>query len=736
MREKRWLWWLLAGSAAVGGYFVLPIGAAAQGCLYDGIGTVAALVMLAGARRTDRTRRTAWLLSAAGTALWSAGDWIYTYFEHVAHEEPFPSLADVFYLCAYPFLFGGLFLLGRRRTRGPGWTAMVDALVFATGTGLVLWTFVMQPIANDATSPVTTRMIALAYPAADVLLLALVARLVVGGARRDTSTRLLVAALGLLLAADIAYSVVNSYTAYVGGVFDAGWMLSYVFWAAAALHPSVRGAGVAARDAGEVPDGRARLVVMAASSLLAPAVLVVQGFLDPRHIEWLAVGICAAALFLLSVLRMAGLVNQVRTLAMRDELTGLANRRALEARIRAELGTGPRSHVALIDLDDFKAVNDRLGHTVGDRLLRAVAERLTGLVRPGDTVARLGGDEFAVHLPRTSAEVADRIVAGIVASLDQPLTAGPHRLLMRASIGIADDEDTADPFEPLRRADVAMYAAKVTGGRHLRYDPLLDEQATEHAQLGAELRTALDEGQFFLVYQPIVALPEGRVAAVEALVRWRHPQRGLVSPVAFVPVAEHNGLIVELGGWILRTALERMRTWRREPGAAAPGYVSVNVSARQLSEPGFPAFVASVLHDTALPASCLTVEVTETAVFDSSTALDALRAIKALGVRIALDDFGTGHSSLGLLRTAPVDVLKVDKSFVDDLAGGGHSVIATALIDVSAHLGLTAIAEGVESADQAEALFRMGYRYAQGYLFGRPEESPDFPRAAQLSPAR
>nr|BFE61212.1 hypothetical protein GCM10020063_057380 [Dactylosporangium thailandense] len=735
MREKRWLWWLLAGSAAVGGYFALPAGSGAQACVYNAIGTVAAVLMLAGARRTDRTRRNAWLLTAAGTALWSTGDWIYTYFEHVAHIEPFPSLADVFYLSAYPFLFGGLFLLGRRRTRGPGWTAMVDALIFATGTGLVLWTFVMQPIANDATSPVTTRIIALAYPAADVLLLVLVARLVVGGAGRDASTRLLVVALGLLLAADIAYSIVNSYTAYAGGVFDAGWMLSYVFWAAAALHPSVRGA--APLDAGEVlPNGRARLIVMAASSLLAPAVLVVQGFRDPRHIEWLAVGICAAALFLLSVLRMAGLVNQVRTLAMRDELTGLANRRALEARIRAELGSGPRSHVALVDLDDFKAVNDRLGHAVGDRLLGAVAERLTGLVRPGDTVARLGGDEFAVHLPRTSAEVADRIVAGIVASLDQPLTAGPHRLLMRASIGVADDDGTADPFEPLRRADVAMYAAKVTGGRHLRYDPLLDERATEHAQLGAELRTALDEGQFFLVYQPIVALPEGRVAAVEALVRWRHPQRGLVNPVAFVPVAEHNGLIVELGGWILRTALERMRTWRRELGAAAPGYVSVNVSARQLSEPGFPAFVASVLHDTALPASCLTVEVTETAVFDSSTALDALRAIKALGVRIALDDFGTGHSSLGLLRTAPVDVLKVDKSFVDDLAGGGHSVIATALIDVSAHLGLTAIAEGVESADQAEALLRMGYRYAQGYLFGRPEESPDFVRAARLSPAR
>ncbi|GAA3287900.1 hypothetical protein GCM10020218_052400 [Dactylosporangium vinaceum] len=725
MRDKRWLWWLIAGMAAVGGYFAMPTGSVAQACVYNGIGTVAAFVMLAGARRTDRTRRIAWRLSAAGTALWSAGDWIYSYFEHIRHTQPFPSLADVFYLSAYTLLFGGLFLLGHRRSRGPGWPVVVDALIFATGTGLVLWTFVMQPIAQDSSTPVGTRIIALSYPAADVLLLALVARLLGSGSARDPSTRLLVVALGLLLIADIAYSVVTSYTAYAGGAFDAGWMLSYVFWAAAALHPSVRGRAGPARDE-VIPTGRLRLAVFAGSSLLAPAVLVVQGFRDPRHIDWLAVGLCAAVLFLLGVLRMAGLVHQVRTLALRDELTGLANRRALEIAIRAGLGPGPRSHVALIDLDDFKGINDRLGHGVGDRLLTALAERLTGLVRPGDTVARLGGDEFALYLPRTSAAVADRIVAGIVASLDRPLDAGPHRLLMRASIGVADDADTTDPFEPLRRADVAMYAAKETGGRRLRFSPALDERATSHAQLGAELRTALDEGQFFMVYQPIVALPEGRAAAVEALVRWRHPQRGLVSPAEFVPVAEHNGLIVELGAWILRTAAARMQAWQCELGPAAPGYVSVNVSARQLSEPDFPEFLASVLAQTSLPASSLTVEVTETAVFDSSTAMEALRAIKALGVRIALDDFGTGHSSLGLLRTAPVDVLKVDKSFVDDLADTGHSVIATALVDVSAHLGLTAIAEGVETQEQADALYRMGYRYLQGYLYGRPEESPTF----------
>jgi diguanylate cyclase (GGDEF)-like protein len=555
---------------------------------------------------------------------------------------------------------------------------------------------------------------------------------VVSGAARDTSTRLLVGALGLLLAADIAYSVVSSYTDYAGGLFDAGWMLSYVFWAAAALHPAAR--AVTAIPRGDaLPAPPMRLVVLACSSLLAPAVLVVQGFVDPHRIEWFAIGLCAAALFLLVVVRMAGLVRQVRVLALCDELTGLANRRALEVRIRAEFGSAGRAHVALIDLDDFKAVNDRLGHDVGDGLIAALGKRLARVVRPGDTVARLGGDEFAVLMPRTTTTVADGVVAGIVASLREPLQAGPHRLLMRASIGVADSWGTDDPFEPLRRADTAMYAAKVNGGRFERYHPGLDAQAREHAELGAELRTALDEGQFFLVYQPIVQLPERSVAGVEALVRWRHPVRGLVNPTDFVPVAEHNGLIVELGAWILRTACERMQAWRAELGPAVPGRVSVNVSARQLSEPGFPSEVAAVLRDSGLPPTCLTIEVTETAVFDRSTALDALRAVKALGVRIALDDFGTGHSSLGLLRTAPVDVLKVDKSFIDDVGRpGGQSAIATALIDVSNHLRLTAIAEGVETPAQVEALYRMGYRYVQGFLYGYPSEYPDFAPAGPL----
>jgi diguanylate cyclase (GGDEF)-like protein len=413
---------------------------------------------------------------------------------------------------------------------------------------------------------------------------------------------------------------------------------------------------------------------------------------------------------------------------MQDELTGLANRRRLEQHVRTCAAHGTAVHVALVDLDDFKGINDRLGHAVGDQLLVAVAERLRAVVRPNDLVARLGGDEFAVLMPAATDEESDRIVERVTAQWRTPFTAGPHQLLVQGSVGVADGAGTTDPLELLRRADIAMYAAKEAGGRrHRRYRAELDELATEHARLGAQLRRALDGGQFSLVYQPIVTLPDGQLTGVEALVRWRHPQRGLVSPAQFVPIAEQNGLVVELGHWVLQQACRQAADWSVRFGPAAPDKVSVNVSPRQLAAPGFADRVAAVLAQTGLPAHRLTVEVTETAVFDGGTAIEALNAIRTLGVRVALDDFGTGHSSLGLLQTCPVDILKVDKSFVDNITmAGQHSVIAAALINVSEALNLTAIAEGVETAEQADTLFRLGYRLAQGYYFGRPTAAEDF----------
>jgi diguanylate cyclase (GGDEF)-like protein len=411
--------------------------------------------------------------------------------------------------------------------------------------------------------------------------------------------------------------------------------------------------------------------------------------------------------------------------ATHDQLTNLANRALFEQESRAALGrvaVGETLSLALIDLDDFKGINDRLGHAVGDALLVVVSQRLRECVRGGDMVARLGGDEFGLLLHGLRSEEATDVLERIAESLTRPVHAAGHDLLVRASIGLAEAWPGAGPQELLRRADLAMYAAKERGkGRYAVYDAELEQHEAADAQLGAEMRQGIDRGEFFLVFQPIVRLPEGQWTGMEALVRWQHPERGLVPPDVFIPIAERTGLIVGLGDWILRTACRQAADWLNCYGFGAPGEIGVNVSARQLREPGFAADVAQALAEAGLAPGRLMVEVTETAVFDGGVALETLRAVAALGVGVALDDFGTGHSSLGLLLNCPADTLKVDKSFVDDIGGATEeAVIATAMIQITNGLHLQAVAEGVETPEQADTLHRLGYRFAQGYHFSRP----------------
>ncbi|WP_239152045.1 putative bifunctional diguanylate cyclase/phosphodiesterase [Virgisporangium aurantiacum] len=727
-----WLGWLLCGITSVAVYLQLPDGLTAS-VLYEVIGAASAVGILVGVRLNRPARPWIWYWFAAGQGTWVVGDIIWTYYVYGLHEEPYPSVADAFYLSAYPMLLAGLVLLVRHRSgRGTGRdvASLVDAAIVATGLGLVFWVLVIRPIAEDTSTSMAERLIGWSYPAADVVILVMLLRAFAGSGIRTAAFRLLGWAGTLLLGSDVGYSVMSLHSSYEGGLLDAGWLLSYVLWTTAALHPSMsRIAGGGPADATAVGPGR--LVLLAASLLLTPGLLFIQGALGTK-VDWLAIGTAAVVLFGLLLVRLGGFVRQVRCqsdelsrLAMHDDLTGLANRRLLEKRLGIAAHQGVQ--LALIDLDGFKTVNDRLGHPVGDQLLAVVGQRLNALVRPTDTVARMGGDEFAVLMPGADAATADRVVDRVAEALQEPVSVAGNDLLVGASIGVADSTGGTDPAEIMRRADVAMYAAKERRGRALRYRPDLDERAAEDARLGAQLRIALDTGQLRLVYQPIVELPEGRTVAVETLVRWDHPELGEVGPATFIPFTERSGLIVELGAWVLRTACAQAQLWRTTLGGHAPQRISVNVSPRQLTEPGFADMVIATLAETGLPAGCLAVEVTETAVFTGGKAIDALHDLHRHGVRIALDDFGTGYSSLGLLQTVPVDILKVDKSFVDGIAvAGRESVIARALIGVSTGLGLTAVAEGVETAEQANELYRMGYRYAQGYYFGRPTAEPVF----------
>ncbi|MBU2662154.1 EAL domain-containing protein [Actinoplanes bogorensis] len=724
-----WLGWPAAATAVFLVYVLLAgdLQRSALGSLTSLVTSVLAVVIVRRRRPADARL---WYVLVGGLIVWAVGDLITLYHAAVLHALPFPSWADACYLGAYPLLIGGLFGLSRP-PRQRSLAGLLDFAVIVTGVGLVYWVFVIAPIADEPGMPELVRLVLMAYPTTGLLQIAVTLPMVLRvGGRSPTLWLLTMCSLaGMLGNAGYSFLPPDSFLADVSlGLF----LFAYICIPGAARYAPTT--PIETDELTQERFGRARLMLLGVSTLPVPVVLLLQGLREPAHVSWLPVAAGSILLFALVLARLSGFVatvqlqsRQLKDLAMRDDLTGLPNRRRFELRLR-EAMAGGQVQLALLDLNRFKDVNDRFGHATGDRMLAVVGARLAGAVRHADLVARLGGDEFAVIVRNADPPAMDGTIERLLAVLRRPVEVDGHEMLMTAAVGSAGNEGTEDPYEVLRRADVAMYVAKASTERgHLRYLPQMDQDAGEQARLGAEMRTALDEGQFRVFYQPIVSLPEGRIVSVEALVRWDHPVRGFVSPAEFISVAEQNGLIVELGEWILRESCAQAVAWRDAYGEKAPQRMSVNVSARQLAEPRFPELVASVLASSGLPAAGLVVEVTETAVFGGGRTVQAVNEIHALGVRIALDDFGTGHSSLTLLQTVPVDILKVDKSFVDNITmAGRHAVIATALIMVSDGLGLMAVAEGVETAEQAAELHRLGYRLAQGYYFGKPSPEPEF----------
>ncbi|QIG43684.1 EAL domain-containing protein [Nocardioides anomalus] len=412
--------------------------------------------------------------------------------------------------------------------------------------------------------------------------------------------------------------------------------------------------------------------------------------------------------------------------AFHDSLTGLANRQLFTDRLDHALSRrsgSPRPLAVLfVDLDDFKHVNDSLGHATGDELLVAVAARIAAGVRPGDTAARLGGDEFAVLLEDTDLTTASQLAHRLLVAVAEPVTLDGHTHTVRASVGLAEavpgEEDGA---ATMRHADVAMYAAKERGKGGLAvYDSAAHERALETLTLRRELEAAVDDGALALHYQPTVDLATGAVTGFEALVRWPHPTRGVVPPLEFIPLAEQTGLIVRLGTWVLRTAVRDAASLQSSTHRPS---VAVNVSARQLVHPGFVTLVRSALADSGLAPDRLTLEVTETALLsDVEAGVTALTTLRRQGVRVAIDDFGTGYSSLSHLARLPVDVLKVDKSFVDRLEHDRDDALVSAILAMSRALRLTSVAEGVEDPGQADWLREAGCALGQGYLWSRPVE--------------
>ncbi|HUR18487.1 MAG TPA: EAL domain-containing protein [Acidimicrobiales bacterium] len=1033
MRRQAWIILATLGVLAASVHFLVPLGGP-RAAIYLTIAVCGMGGVLVGVRWHRPEQPLPWYLFAVGLSLFLVGDGFFYFYKLVRHvERPFPSPADAFYLLSYPFLVAGLMLLIRRRDPGRDRASLIDAAIVATGMGLLSWVYLLVPSFVAPGQPLLDRMISVAYPLMDVLLLAVAARLAVGGGTRRPAFYLMGLSILSLLAADVAYAAIQLTGSFdLGTPFDAGWMGFYLFWGVAALHPSM---GTLAQPSppGHTRIGRVRLFVLGTVVMAAPAVLAVEAARgEYDNIPVIAVG--SVVLFLLVLGRVATLMstlsaaldrertfgkaaaalvaatdrteiheavlaaavqladedgvlvriasctsqevavvaahggqalsvlgatlsaeqipqllsdpgagvvlgplsmeevdgdirqrlglppaghllvvpvlmqdtlsmaivvasestldarlaNGLETLssqltlalesaaltealhvrqsetrfrslvqnssdvitvidadttvryqtpsveevlgyepshmlgtrlidlvhpedtsrlvtfcndsvlrvgmsspfevrmrrrdgawldlemvsnnllydtnvggivltardvserksfesqlthkAFHDDLTGLANRALLSDRVRHALArrklAGEHLAVMFLDVDDFKTVNDSLGHAAGDTVLVAVAERLATCLRPADTTARLGGDEFAVLLEDTNRDEAIGLAERIITTLHQPLDVDGVEIFVGASVGIAMAEgDQTTPEELLRNADLAMYLAKSQGkGLWRLFEPGMHAAVRKRLDLNAELQRALAHDDFVVYYQTIVDLATRRIVGVEALVRWMHPERGIIAPAEFMPMAEETGLIVPLGLWVLE---EACRTAKLFSSAAGPVGMSVNLSQKQLQQPGLVDDVSGALERSGIAPSRLTLEITESVVMeDAAATIAVLNQLRGLGMRLAIDDFGTGYSSLSYLRQLPIDVLKLDKEFVDGIASGSRdAVLPKTVVELANTLGLHMVAEGIETEEQLDSLRRWKCELGQGYLFAKPVPADALVQMLRREPA-
>jgi diguanylate cyclase (GGDEF)-like protein/PAS domain S-box-containing protein len=991
-------------------YYLLP---GYEAPLWTALGLSAVVATVVGIHRNRPRKPLGWYLFAAAELTFIAGDTSYNVLTQVMHQDnPFPSVADLFYLLTYVFIAAGIFLIIRARSSSRDLPSLIDAVIITTGLGLLSWVYLIVPNFQADGLDWLQRAVSVAYPVGDVMILAMLARLVAGGGLRFWSMRFLVVGAVSLMVADVLYGLIQLNGVWkIGGPVDIGWALFYAIWGAAALHPSMRRLTDVASVA-SVGVSRLRLSLLALASLIAPGVLLIQPQLH-RNIDAGTVAVFSAALFVLVLARMSGIVvahqqsvvrervlrtssealvaaqglqdiygaaldgvtslvgapipkgvwvyladsdglrcvakssatlelrdegtlweaaqgggylsqsgalsvnplrydledrgmlitegktpftvdqhhalatlasqvalavvsatlaeelrqrqsqerftgmiqnaseiivvvdesgritygtpslerelghpvgellgtpfadllhpgeslmagalisrmagrssqapsvadwrvrhadgrhlffevltsnllddssvtgivltmrdvtqrraleQQLKHQAFHDPLTGLPNRALFQDRVEHALAQAVRRGttlaLAMMDLDDFKVVNDIRGHGAGDAMLREVARRLERTLRSSTTIARLGGDEFAVLIEDLDDESqAKYLTERIMQPFRTPFVLEGEEVLTSASVGVVlsgGNEVALNFTELLRCADLALYAAKEHGkGRVEMYHDDLHTRMVNRSTQRSELSTAMQSGQFEVHYQPIVLIDTGEIVGSEALIRWRHPTRGLVMPAEFITMAEETGQIVELGRWVLDHACTQWRAWADQGHASHR--LSVNVSARQLQESGFVDEVRSVLLRHDMSPAALVLELTESIfALDGPMILDQLTDIRNHGVRLAVDDFGTGYSSLSYLQQFKIDEVKVDKSFVNGLGSGNNDdgALANAIVSMAHSLRLEVVAEGIERAAQRDELWSMGCGLGQGYLYSRPVPSESLLRLLNLA---
>ncbi len=753
-RSSLWLWALGIGLASIIPYFAVSNETFRSG-VYSGFGVASVLAVLLGVRVNKPAARSGWYFIALSGGCFALGDALSEFSISVVHQGAGAvSYANVFYLAGYPLLFLGVARITRRQIKAPWREERADSGIVALGALALLWQLLMSPYLHDTLTSNVVKFVDMAYPVMDVVLIYIVARTLFLARRRSGHLRLIMSAMVMMFAADFVYDVLALHGHYTqGNAVDALYLAQYVLIAMAALHPSTGEEPPIGANA-NIRNGyvRSQVPLVVLAGLTPPATMIVATLTGAR-VNVVVMSIIFIAVFSLSGFRIGWLIKRIsaqstqleknlRELkvsyrqrddleanlwhqALHDPLTGLANRSLLEDRLalaRARvIRQGGMAAVLMLDLDDFKDVNDTQGHLVGDQLLIAIARRLAAVTRASDTLCRFGGDEF-VYLAEglDTREELEELGARIISEFVEPFIIGDLLLEQHASIGIVVcDEQSDHDADYIRDADAAMYMAKKQrAGSYVVFTPDMRERAMSDFSLVQELRVALTRGNLSIHYQPIIDLRTVEIVGFEALMRWHHPERGWVPPDTFIPLAEKSDLIFDLGRFALREAMATASSWAQLSSSSRQPFVAVNLSPRQFHDASTLDLIQSILEEHAFEPGRLVVEVTEyTALLDTTETVKVIARLASLGVDLALDDFGTGYSSLSHLTMLRPAYIKVDRSFISPaVPSSQNDTLLEAIVSLGHKLAISLLAEGVETRDQFQRLRALGCEFAQGFV--------------------
>lgn len=730
----------------------------------------------------------AWLFIVLAQISFLLGDLLWMIYEAVLHIEPYPSLADLFYILYYPLVLGGIFLLPRhKQNRFAQIRRVLDALIVLLTSSLMLWIYLIDPLVSDLAQETTlVKFLTIAYPAGDIVLLAALIILIYNYPEEQSCSPFIFLILSMVvqIGTDILFSIQSLSESYTSGDWlDIGWVFGYFFIGlAGVVQTKMCGSSLKVDSDKTFPffrrwhfsDFMNKLSIgMPYFSVVLAYILLVVYESNPTSTNHFTHVLVVGVVIMLVMVRqhlvllendklnqelLAALADvreksssledtngilkqeidhrkqverQLSFDALHDALTKLPNRTLFLDRLTHAIDFSKRNTdfafaVLFLDLDQFKSVNDSLGHTIGDELLIQFASRIKECLRKSDTFARMGGDEFAILLEDQNAKIESVDVSNRVQKmLLDPFTILGQDFYMTVSIGIVNEKirDYENAESILRDADIAMYHAKDLGkAQYQIFNTPLRTEMLSKIKLENQIRTSLNEKRFTLHYQPIYSIIDDHLVGFEALVRWDHPQYGLLYPADFLAIAENSGLILELGEWVLYEACHQMKQWIEQYPLVRSLSISVNLSGRQLNQTNLVRTLKNTLKKTALPAKNLHLEITETALIENQAhAAKLFDDLHAMGIELQIDDFGSGYSSIGYLRHFPVDTIKIDKCFVQDLGSDYKGTqIVLSMIKIANDLGMKIIAEGIETKVQLDQLKTLSCQYGQGYLLSKP----------------